>query len=134
MFSPVMDREFPYPSGMAGRLSQKDEESTASDTAKVLAENLNALMAFHPNLNSNPKLAKKMEVSTATISRLRNAEVDANLSTVELIAKAFDVDVWQLFVARMDPANRPALRPYTEQERKLYEQFRELAKGIKEGG
>lgn len=128
-----MDRRLPYPTVMPPRKqSASDEESTASSTAKVLGANLNALMAHHSDLSSNPKVAKKTELGTGTISRLRNGDVDANLSTLEKLSEAFGLHPWQLLVPNLDPENVPALLPVTEQERRLYERLREVAKEIKE--
>jgi transcriptional regulator with XRE-family HTH domain len=117
---------------MGRRVVQKDEEGIASSTAKVLGENLAALMAAHPDLNSNPKLAAKTRLGTGTISRLRNGMVDANLDTLERMAKAFNVEPWQLLVAGLDPGNLPTLQPISEEERKLYARIAEAVKGIRE--
>jgi transcriptional regulator with XRE-family HTH domain len=106
--------------------------TTKSAAAQVLAGNLNRLMAAHSDLDSNPKLGKKAKIGIATLSRLRNAEVEATLETLERLAKAFDVHVWQLLVPEIDPKNLPALQPVTEAERKLHERLRELAKELKE--
>lgn len=127
-----MDRVIPYPSAMGRRDIQKDEEAIASSTAKVLGENLAALMAARPELDSNPKVAAKTRLGTGTISRLRNGMVDANLDTLERIAKAFEVEPWQLLVPGLTPANLPTLQPISEQERKLYARIAEAVKGIRE--
>lgn len=124
----------PYPTVMPPRSVQKDELSTASDTAKVLGKNLSALMAATLDLSSNPKVAKRTGLSTSTIHRLRNGDVDATLSTLEALSKAFDLEPWQLLVVNFDPRNRPVLQPLTELERRLYARLAEVAKEIKEGG
>lgn len=129
-----MDRVIPYSRGMPRKSVIQTEESTASDTAKLFGANLSALMQAHPELGSNPKLAKKTGMSTASISRLLNGQVDATLATMEKIAAAFHVSPWQLLVPKIDPGNLPALLPHTEQERRLWERLREVAKEIKEGG
>jgi transcriptional regulator with XRE-family HTH domain len=91
-------------------------------------------MAATLELGSNPKLAKRTGLSTSTIHRLRNGDVDATLSTLEALSKAFDLEPWQLLVANFDPKNRPVLQPLSEQERRLYARLAEVAKEIKEGG
>jgi transcriptional regulator with XRE-family HTH domain len=125
---PPMDRGIPYSSFMPQKRGGKDEESTASSTAKVLGANLQALMASHSDLSSNPKLAKKTGLGTGSISRLRNGEVDPTLSTLEKLSKAFDVAAWQLLVPNIDPGNLPALLSASEAERKLWESLRQVAK------
>jgi transcriptional regulator with XRE-family HTH domain len=127
-----MDRDFPYPHPMPQKRSGKDEVSTASSTAKVLGANLQALMASHSDLNSNPKLAKKTGLGTGSVSRLRNGEVDPTLSTLEKVAKAFDIAPWQLLVPGIDPSNLPALLSASEAERKLWDSLRQVAKEMRE--
>jgi transcriptional regulator with XRE-family HTH domain len=109
-----------------------EKGKTTSSAAQVLARNLDRLMHAHPDLDSNPKLAKKSKVGIATISRVRNAETEATLDTIEKLAKAFGVISWQLLVPEIDPGNLPALQPTTEPERKLYERLRQLASELKE--
>lgn len=123
-----------YATVMPQRATRKDEVSTASNTTKVLAENLGRLMRFHHDLDSNPKLSKKSGLGLGTISRLRNGDVDPNLATLESLAGAFGLSPWQMLVPHMDPANTPALQPITESERKLYERLREVAREIKDVG
>lgn len=94
----------------------------------MFGRNLTQLMAAHAELCSNPKLSKKTGLGTGTISRLKNGAVDATLSTVEAIAKAFDVQPWQLLVDGFDPKTLPTLQPLTERERQLYERWRDLAR------
>jgi transcriptional regulator with XRE-family HTH domain len=127
-----MDRVFTYARRMPRRANDKKEASTASTTAKVLGTNIAALMAAHKELNSNPKLAKKTGLGTATLSRVRNGEVDANLDTLERLAKAFHIEAWQLLVPRMEPNNLPALQAISPEERRLYERLREVAKELKD--
>lgn len=106
--------------------------TNASSTAKVLGENLLALMKAHPDLGSNPKLATRTKLGTGTISRLKNGQVDANLETLERLAKAFHVEPWQLLVPGLHPSNLPTLQPISEQERRLYARIAEAMKEIKE--
>lgn len=127
-----MDKELPYPTVMTRRAIQKDEGSRASSIAELLGTNLQALMTAHADLSSNPKLAAKTKLGTGTISRLRNGEVDANLDTLQRLAKAFNVEPWQLLVPGIDPGNLPTLQPISEQERQLYARIAEAVKGIKE--
>lgn len=124
---PHKDRAFPYSWDMA-RGSTDEERKSASRTASVFGRNLTQLMAAHAELCSNPKLSKKTGLGTGTISRLKNGAVDATLSTVEAIAKAFDVQPWQLLVDGFDPKTLPTLQPLTERERQLYERWRDLAR------
>jgi transcriptional regulator with XRE-family HTH domain len=125
-----MDKRLLYPTVMP-RDAQKDEELLASSTAKVLGDNLRALMAANPELGSNPKLAAKTRLGTGTISRMKNGAVDANLDTLERIAAAFGVEPWQLLVPGIEPGNLPTLQPISEQERRLYDRIAEAFRGIR---
>lgn len=138
---PHMDRVFPQTLGMPD--SSKKHPSSVSQrhkTAIVLGANVSALMvasAHKPgamslgtDLSSNPKLAKKTGLGTGTISRLRNGSVNANLETLDAIAKAFDVEPWQLLVPGMDPNNTPVLQTAGDSERELYRQFKTIAKQV----
>lgn len=138
---PQMDRVFPQTSSMGDSTTKPPASASARHkTAIVLGVNVSALMAAsapRPNaprgvadLSSNPKLAKKTKLGTGTISRLRNGSVNANLETLEAIAKAFDVEPWQLLVPVMDPNNPPVLQTAGDSERELYRQFKTIAKQV----
>ena len=94
----------------------------------VVAKNLNALMQSHFDLDSAPKLAKKTKVGTGTISRLRNAKVDATLSVLEAIAIAYDLQPWQLLVPDLSPQDPPMLRDIPPAEQELYRRLRAAIK------
>jgi transcriptional regulator with XRE-family HTH domain len=138
---PQMDRVFPQTCGMVDNpKNSKSGEHPRHGTAIVLGANINALMKASapkpgqrpegPDLSSNPKLAKKTKLGTGTISRLRNGTVNANLETLEVIARAFDVQPWQLLVPDMEPGNAPVLQTAGDSERDLYRQFKTIAKQV----
>jgi transcriptional regulator with XRE-family HTH domain len=127
-----MDGMLSYPTVMARRVTKMDEEPTASASAIVFGRNLSALMAANKELGSNQKVSKKTGVSTSTVSRLLNGQVDATLETVERVAKAFRVEAWQLLVPNLEADNLPELLPHTKHERRLWERLREVAREIKE--
>jgi transcriptional regulator with XRE-family HTH domain len=123
-----MGRVFPYSRRMGRKPATDERKEPASATAKVLAENLASLMAAHTDLGSNPKLGTKAKLGTGTIARLRTAEVNANLETLEALASAFDVQPWELLVPGLDPKNRPTLKQISEREHQLYERWKQVAK------
>lgn len=126
-----MDYAILYPVEMPKK-GLTDEETTASSTARMLGANLIRLMEAHPEVGSNPKLGKRTDLGTGTISRLRNGEVEPTTKTLEKLARAFHVEPWQLLVPNLEPGNLPTLQPVTETERRLYERLREVAKEFKE--
>lgn len=127
-----MDKRRPYPTFMSRRSTSKDEVPTVSAAALVLGGNLSVLMRSNKDLDSNPKVAKKTGLSTSSVSRLLNGQVDATLETVERIAQAFQVAPWQLLVPNIEPDNLPALQPRTKHEQRLLEGVRELARVMRE--
>lgn len=78
-----MDRAFPYSGGV--------DNPEPSKSALVLAKNLNRLMRTRADLESNPKLSERSGVPVSTLSRLRNANVEATLQVVQRLADAFSV-------------------------------------------
>ncbi len=100
------------------------------DTKKILAANLNALIATHPEFNSNPKVAKRSKVGLGTVGRIRNAEVSATLDSVAALAEAFGLEPWQLLVPGLDPDAPPALHPTGVPKEALYKKMEELAQQI----
>lgn len=62
----------------------------------VLARNLNRLMASTFSLDSNTKMVRRSKLGLGTIGRVRNAEVDATVDTLDKLAEAFGVQPWQL--------------------------------------
>lgn len=125
---PQMDRVFPQ----TCRMKKKTEALTEKQrrTAVTLGQNVSALMGGNESLDSNPKVSKATKLSTSTLSRLRNGQVNANLETLEAIAEAFDVEPWQLLVPGFQPANPPVLGMAGQKEQDLYNRFMSAAKEI----
>jgi DNA-binding XRE family transcriptional regulator len=62
----------------------------------VLAANLKALMERRPDLSSGAKLAKRSGIAQKTINNIENGRHDPKLSTVEALARAFNLRSHQL--------------------------------------
>lgn len=103
------------------------------DSRKVLWKSVSALMHKHYGAENLTRLAKDCKVGPGTASRLKEAQTSVGLEIVDKIARHFHVEPWELLVPGFDPGNRPTLQPITEQERRMYERLREVAKEIKEG-
>jgi transcriptional regulator with XRE-family HTH domain len=93
---------------------------------------VHALMLKHYGKENLTRLARECKIGPGTASRLKEGETSVGLETIDKIARHFNVQAWELLVPNFDPANRPTLQPITEQERRLYERLREVAKEIKE--
>lgn len=86
-------------------------------------------MAMKSGPTSQLGLAKKSGVSQATIGRILSDEgVDAQIETIDKIARAYGLQAWQMMIAGMDPTNPPVLQPVTKAERALYENLKKAAR------
>lgn len=101
----------------------------ASDfaTAKVLSQNLKALLKHGHGPSTQMDLAARSGIAQATIGRILRAETSATIDTVAKIAKAYGLEAWQLLVAGMAPHNPPVLRTISPEEQALYERLRGAA-------
>ena len=55
----------------------------------ILAANLRAMMAAHPELNTLPKITAASGVSNGTLDRIRRAVVSTRVDELERIGRAF---------------------------------------------
>lgn len=110
------------------------------DTAmKTLAETMNRLIGPGGVYSSNASAsAASQGVSRSTFDRIRNGgKLGASAISVDKldgVAKAFGLDVWQLFVPGMDIGQPPVLASdaqiapaLTPEEKKLLDAFRKLS-------
>lgn len=81
---------------------------------EILAENLKVLMSADPNLSSGPKVAKASGVSRKSINNIVEKRHDPHLSSVEGIARAFRLDVYQLLAPGIDNELLAIFRAYSE--------------------
>lgn len=96
----------------------------------ILAQNLRTLLAWKHGPNTQMELARASKVGQATIGRLLKADAAARIETVHAIARAYDLEAWQLLVAGMDPSNPPVLMPVNQSEQQLYAKLRAAAAEI----
>ncbi len=100
------------------------------DIKQTLAENLVRLMHHddaHPITQA--ELARRSKVDQRYIGRLLNAEFNASVKVLEKLAKAFDLQPWQILVPGLDPGN-PPVNHVTEAEKRLYERLKEAARMV----
>ncbi len=97
----------------------------------VLRQNVKALMESGRGPRSQSALREKSGVAQATIGRiLSNKGENSGVETIERIAKAYDLEAWQLLIAGMDPTNPPVLQPISAVERALYERLKGVAQDL----
>lgn len=80
-----------------------------SKALRVLSENLERLIAAHPELNTQPKLAKEAKIDQKTVYRIVTKQNEPSLDKLEKLAKALGVEPWQLLVPGLQPAALPVL-------------------------
>jgi hypothetical protein len=118
-------------SGQRGGAEQKAGDDVS--LAAVLAANIKELMKhslYRERLGSNPKLGSATKLGSSAIHRVR-AGHNATLETLEALAKAFDLEPWQLLVPINDPKNPPALKTLSEAEVAFYAKIDEAERALK---
>lgn len=113
-----MDRVIPYPLPMSGKKGVPKEKKAICASAKIVAENLKTLMSGSGSLNSNPTLAEATRLGTGTISRVKNAQLNPSIDTIEVLAGAFGLSSWQLLVPNLQKDEHPVL--LSDEGRKLF--------------
>lgn len=100
------------------------------DARHVLARNLKALMKAHKELSTLPKITAQCGVSNGTLDRMRRAAAGARIDQVELVARAFGLEAWQMMVPGLEPKNPPVLAAASDAERALYAKILQAAEQI----
>jgi transcriptional regulator with XRE-family HTH domain len=100
------------------------------DTNATLWKNISALMVKHWGDENLNRLARECKFGPGTAARIKEQKTSVGLETLDKIADHFNLAVWQLLVPGLDPENPPAIQPISAAERKLYEQFKTIAKTI----
>ena len=62
----------------------------------ILANNLRALMAARPDLDTLPKITARSGVTNGTLDRIRRAVVSTRVDELERLARAFGLEAWEL--------------------------------------
>lgn len=104
-------------------MRQKDAPATETrDSVYVLAQNLRALMARTPDLDSQPKVAARSGVGQRTVGRILLGQVAATIDTLDALANAFGMSAWEL----LDPtlSTRPSVDEFNRRMRDLLDRQR----------
>ena len=99
--------------------------------ANVVATNLERLMERarlkgEARLASQNGLARRAKVGQRTIGRILSREQVPSVDVLDAIARAYDLQGWQLMVEEFDPGNPPLLREASETERELWRALEEI--------
>lgn len=75
-----------------------------NETARsILAENLKALMAARPGLGTFTEIVAAGGPSNGTLDRIRRQESGCSVDQLDLLARVFGLEPWQLLVPNLDP-------------------------------
>lgn len=81
----------------------------------TLVANIEALMR-HDKITSDAQLGKKAGIDQKTVWRIRKKEQSPTLDKLTSLARCFGLEVWQLLIPGLDPANPPVfVMSHTEQ-------------------
>lgn len=94
---------------------------------ETLAENLSALMAARPSLDTFKKIVAAGGPSNGTLDRIRRMESGCSVDQLDALAR-----VWQLLVPGLAPNNPPIVRGVTEAEQRLWRKVDGLVRELGE--
>lgn len=92
----------------------------------VVAANVRALIDDHYKESPNKPMAlsKATGLSLSSVQRVLSAEAGASIDTLEAIANAFEISVYQLVLPNLDPQNPQVVSGASAAERGMYAAFR----------
>ena len=97
----------------------------------VLAENLRALMKKSKDRNGTlgtiEQVAEASGVSKGVVERMTKAQSNTGIDHLQGIAKAFEMEAWQLMIPGLDATNPPMLAAVTEQQKALWDKLKKTA-------
>lgn len=99
---------------------------------QIVSENLKNLMeSDEKNKISQAELKRRSGVDQRYIGRILAREYSVSVDILDKLARAFDLQAWQLLVPGLDPTN-PPINHITESEKRLYERLKEAARMVME--
>ena len=85
-----------------------------------------SLMRHHGQ--ANRRLAEKVGIGEGTIQRAKRGTASLTIDNLAAIAEVFGLQAWQMLTPDLDPNNPPQLTFPSQEERELYERFRNFLK------
>jgi transcriptional regulator with XRE-family HTH domain len=107
---------------------------------KVIAENVQAMMDVGRNgLRTQAAIADAAKkaghpLDQKSVSRVLKAATAPQADTIEAIARAFDIEPYQLLIPGLDPKNPQVLRSLSPIEERLYRALEEARRGDAKAG
>lgn len=106
------------------------KRETLRDLKPVVAANLRSLKKYRGM--SQDGIAAAAGISQSSVGRAMSGATAADLDTLAGLAKALDVQPWQLLIPDLKPDNLPVLRAVDAAEEALYERMRTLTAELAE--
>lgn len=91
---------------------------------RVLADNIAAMREAKPQ-GGQRAWAKRIGIGEATLIRMVKGDSDVQMSSVQAVAEGFGLQLWQILVPGLDPANLPVYISHGEQ--RLYKRWKARA-------
>lgn len=88
----------------------------AKPIRQVLAANVKALRAKHPEIAGLRAWSKKCGVGEATLHRILTAGADVRIESIDAVARSFGLPAWMLLIDGLDPDNLPVQLGPSERE------------------
>ena len=98
-------------------------------TTPILSQNLRTLMDAHIRLKTQAAVAKECDINQRTVGRILNQEHSCTMRQIESLASAFNLHIWQLLVADLDPKDPPVCE-ISSQMREIHEKLKLLVNQI----
>ena len=73
---------------------------------------------------------RNLAVSNGTLGRIAKGETATKVNYLDDLAKLLGVEVWQLFIADLNPTNPPVLAQVTSSQRSFYENLAKTREAI----
>jgi len=83
---------------------------------ETLSKNLRQLVGEGRRYEKLEALAARSGVGKSTIARARNGENALRIDNLEDIARAFNLEPWQMLVENVDPTDPPALKSNNDKQ------------------
>ena len=94
---------------------------------QILAENLAALMRVDPKFDTQQKVAAATHgaINQTTVGRILRRRHKVTIATLSALARAFDLEPYQLLIYGLDAKNPQVLRSLSPAEERLYRALEE---------
>lgn len=114
---------------MKGGRTGPKRRKTPGFMRTVLAANVRALLEHQYRSEAHTtarlrSLSKDSGLTLSSIQRVLDSSTGATIDTIEQLATAFGVQVYQLLSPQLDAANPPIIAGATEAEKRLYSSWR----------